>query len=98
MLFPFGSHTRSIIERELRARGAPLEVVAESHQPEVLREMVRLGAGWTVLPDTGPDSTPRSLVRGPVLTTRQLVIARRAGSIADPAADELADRIRRASP
>jgi len=98
VLFPFGSHTRSIIERELRARGAPLEVVAESHQPEVLREMVRLGAGWTVLPDTGPDSTPRSLVRGPVLTTRQLVIARRAGSIADPAADELADRIRRASP
>ncbi len=98
VLFPFGSHTRSIIEGELRARGAPLEVVAESHQPEVLREMVRLGAGWTVLPDTGPDSTPRSLARGPVLTTRRLVVARRAGSIVDPAADELADRIRRASP
>jgi len=98
VLFPFGSHTRSIIERELRARGAALDVVAESHQPEVLREMVRLGAGWTVLPDTGPDSTPRSLVRGPVLTTRRLVVARRAGSIVDPAADELADRIRRASP
>ncbi len=60
--------------------------------------MVRLGAGWTVLPDTGPDSTPRSLARGPVLTTRRLVVARRAGSIIDPAADELADRIRRASP
>ena len=98
VLFPLGSHTRSIIESELRARGAPLEVVAESHQPEVLREMVRLGAGWTVLPDTGPDSTSRSLVRGPVLTTRRLVVARRAGSIVDPAAGELADRIRRASP
>ncbi len=97
VLFPFGSHTRSIIERELRARGAPLDVVAESHQPEVLREMVRLGAGWTVLPDTGPDSTQRSLVRGPVLTTRRLVLAHRAGSIVDPAVDELADRIRGAS-
>ena len=98
VLFPFGSHTRTIIEGELRARGAPLDVVAESHQPEVLREMVRLGSGWTVLPDTGADSTSRSLVRGPVLTTRRLVVARRAGSIVDPAAGELADRIRRASP
>ena len=98
VLFPFGSHTRTIIEGELRARGAPLDVVAESHQPEVLREMVRLGSGWTVLPDTGADSTSRSLVRGPVLTTRRLVVARRAGSIVDPAVDELADRIRRASP
>ena len=98
VLFPFGSHTRTIIEGELRARGAPLDVVAESHQPEVLREMVRLGSGWTVLPDTGADSTSRSLVRGPVLTTRRLVVGRRAGSIVDPAVDELADRIRRASP
>lgn len=98
VLFPFGSHTRTIIEGELRARGAPLDVVAESHQPEVLREMVRLGSGWTVLPDTGADATSRSLVRGPVLTTRRLVVARRAGSIVDPAVDELADRIRRASP
>ena len=97
VLFPSGSHTRAIIESELRSRGALLDVVAESHQPEVLREMVRLGAGWTVLPDSGSDSTNRSLVRGPVLTTRRLVIARRAGSIADPAADELADRFRRAS-
>ena len=53
--------------------------------------------GWTVRPDTVPDSTPRSLVRGPVLTTRRLVVAHRAGSIVDPAVDELADRIRRAS-
>ncbi len=97
VLFPAGSHTRSIIERELRTRGTALDVVAESHQPEVLREMVRLGAGWTVLPDTGPDSTGRSLVRGPVLTTRRLVIARRAGAIIDPAADELAERFRHAA-
>jgi DNA-binding transcriptional LysR family regulator len=50
-LFPTGSHTRALIERELRSRGARVEVVAESHQPEVLREMARLGVGWTVLPD-----------------------------------------------
>ena len=51
VLFPTGSHTRALIERELRSRGARVEVVAESHQPEVLREMARLGVGWTVLPD-----------------------------------------------
>ena len=43
VLFPRNAHTRSGIEAALRRRGAPLEVVAESHQPEVLCEMVRLG-------------------------------------------------------
>mgnify|MGYP003528081699 CR=1 FL=1 len=37
----------------------PFEVVAESHQPEVLAEIIRLGVGWTVLPviqaERGPD-------------------------------------------
>ena len=51
VLFPTGSHTRALIERELRSRGARVDVVAESHQPEVLREMARLGVGWTVLPE-----------------------------------------------
>lgn len=48
--FPPGSQPHALIASALHARGAPFEVVADSHQPEVLCEMVRLGIGWTVLP------------------------------------------------
>ncbi len=91
VLFPSGSHTRDVIERRLRAVGAPVHVVAESHQPEVLREMARLGVGWTVLPEAQVISRSRrrspAKDRGPVLTTRRLVVARRRGRIEQPAAD-----------
>jgi DNA-binding transcriptional LysR family regulator len=100
VLFPEGSHTRSVIERELRARSAAVEVVAESHQPEVLREMARLGVGWTVLPTSMLGSSgrarPRTRRSGAepaedlVLTTRHLVLARRAGRLASRAAENLA--------
>ncbi len=92
VLFPEGSHTRSLVEAALRALGAPLDVVGESHQPEVLREMVRLGAGWAVLPSSQAEYGDRALGNGLALTTRRLVIAQRAGSVHDPAADELASR------
>lgn len=94
VLFPDGSHTRHQIIEHLRELGAPLRVAADSHQPDVLREMVDLGLGWTVLPAASEGSD--RLVRGPVLFDRSLVLARRAGAVTDPAADELADRIRRA--
>ena len=98
VLFPTGSHTRVIVETQLRNRGATLDVVAESHQPEVLQELVQLGAGWTVLPELSTRSSERpSLERGPALATRNLVIARRAGTVVDPAADDLADRFRAAA-
>jgi DNA-binding transcriptional LysR family regulator len=92
VLFPVGSHTRATIERELRARGAPVDVVAESHQPEVLREMARLGVGWTVLPEAQAGGGGRrrragSSDAGAVLTTRRLVVARRRARVAHPAAD-----------
>jgi DNA-binding transcriptional LysR family regulator len=90
VLFPRDSHTRHLIARELRRRGAALDVVAESHQPEVLREMVHLGMGWTVLPGAQAEHGDRPLRAGAPLATRRLVLARRTGSIADPAADVLA--------
>ncbi|MCD9624489.1 LysR family transcriptional regulator [Rhabdothermincola salaria] len=101
VLFPAGSHTRAVVEAALRARGAPVEVVAESHQPEVLREMARLGVGWTVLPELQAREGPRR--RRPsgepeVLATRRLVIARRAGRVTNPAADTLANALRSALP
>lgn len=89
VLFPAGSHTRSLVAAELRRLGAPMEVVAESHQPEVLREMVRLGAGFTVLPSAQAEEGHRPLAHGRPIATRQLVIATRASAARDPAVDLL---------
>lgn len=96
VLFPTGSHTRDTIERELRRRGATVEVVAESHQPEVLREMARLGVGWTVLPEAQARGRRGRAAKGvgPELTRRRLVVARRAGRVELPAADRLVDLLR----
>lgn len=84
--FPEGSHTRTLILDALRTAGAPVAVVAESHQPDVLREMVRLGLGWTVLPIAQAEAQPDPLrrARRTPLTTRRLVAARRRGAPADP--------------
>ncbi|NNE13304.1 MAG: LysR family transcriptional regulator [Ilumatobacter sp.] len=94
VLFPEGSHTRHQIVERLRERGAPLGVVADSHQPDVLREMVGLGLGWTVLPEVS--EVDDGLVRGPVLFDRRLVLARRRRVVGDPAVDELVARLRAA--
>lgn len=89
--FPVGSHTREVILDGLRRAGAPLDVIAESHQPDVLVQMVRLGIGWTVLPRHG---LPDDVRIGQVVATRRLVLARRSGSVSDPAVDDLAARLR----
>lgn len=93
VLFPAGSHTRSLVVAELRRLGAPIDVVAESHQPEVLREMVRLGAGWTVLPSAQAEDGPRPLTDGRPIATRQVVVLTRAGAVRDPAVDLLVERL-----
>lgn len=91
VLFPIGSHTRALVTGALVALGAPVEVVAESHQPDVLREMVRLGMGWTVLPVVQAELPPDPLrrARRTPIAARRLVAARRADALADPAADAL---------
>ena len=94
VLFPEGSHTRHQIVERLRELGATVRVAADSHQPDVLREMVDLGLGWTALPAASEGGD--ALVRGPTLFDRTLVLARRSGAVTDPAADELAARIRAA--
>jgi DNA-binding transcriptional LysR family regulator len=97
VLFPSGSHTRDVVTAALARLGAPLEVAAESHQPEVVREMVRMGSGWTVLPTSQAERGDRALTGGWPLATRQLVMATRRDSVRDPAVDELAEQLRRAS-
>lgn len=94
LTFPAGSHTRELILAALGRRGAPVSIAAESHQPEVLAQMVRLGLGWTVLPAAVPTGGPEPIVIGPEIVERVLVLARRAGALLDPAVTELELRLR----
>jgi DNA-binding transcriptional LysR family regulator len=95
-MYPEGSTTRTIIERALRRAGARWEVVSESDNPEVLRQMVRLGFGWAVLPrseaETGP-STLRPYRQEPI-AARQLVFVRRSEAPYDPRADAFVELAR----
>lgn len=84
LLFPPTSRTRSAIDRRLRDIGAALVVEMESHQPEVLVEMVRLGLGWTVLPATQAEHGPHPLVRAmaePLLSRTISAVTRRGGAV-----------------
>lgn len=89
--FPRDSHTRAITATALRALGSPFEVVAESHQPEVLAAMVRLGVGWTVLPVAQAERGPEPLTRARPgdVASRAIVAARRASRTPSPPADAL---------
>ena len=91
VLFPRGSRTRELIERALVARGAAVDVVAESHQPDVLREMTRLGMGWTVLPLAQSGQSEQS--GQVVVAERHLVLARPSARSANPAADQFAQSL-----
>ncbi len=95
LMFPSGSHTRHRITERLLEIGAPIRIAAESHQPDVLEQMVALGLGWSVLP-VDPALIDRQLVVGPELIRRRLVLAARTGSLHDPAVDEFAAQLRTA--
>lgn len=87
VLFPRGSRTRAVVERCLSALGVIVDVEAESHQPDVLREMVRMGLGWSVLPVVQAESGAHPLHRAmpEPLAQRTLVAARRPGGTGHPA-------------
>lgn len=91
VLFPGDSHTRREVEAGLAAAGAAVRIVAESHQPDVLGQMVRLGLGWTVLPKV---QDPGGVTVGPRVAMRRLMLAHRSGAVVDPAVDTLAGRLR----
>lgn len=85
--FPADSYTRRLAAFELRARGIPFDVIAESSQPAVIREMVRLGMGWTVLPAVDAEREPHALKRASAdpITIRELTLVRVAGRSLTPA-------------
>lgn len=93
--FPAESHSRRHIAAALRALGAEFRVEAESNQPEVLRQMVTLGMGWTVLPVVQAETAPSPLVRAgrrPLLN-RRLMVARRRLATPGAATTALLERL-----
>lgn len=99
LLFPSTSRTRTAIDRRLREIGAPIVVEMESHQPEVLVEMVRLGLGWTVLPTTQAEHGAHRLARAmaePLLSRTISAVSRRGGAT-HPAVAPFVDALPRAA-
>ena len=94
--FPIGSFTRQLIRAALTSEGRSFNVVAESHQPEVLREMVLLGMGWAVLPRIQAERAPAALrpIKPEPLLQRQLVAATRLMGTKNSAASALIDLIK----
>ncbi len=78
VLYPEGSRTRAVINEGLARLGIRARVTLESHNPEVLRQMVALGLGWSVLPLTvAEDEGSLGGGRGPQVAERALVGLRR---------------------
>lgn len=94
--YPVGSETRTLITRALATRGVQMEVSAESSNPDVLRQMVRLGVGSCVLPRSIGEggSDPLEPFEPASLTTRTLGLVRRCDELPNAAADRLASGIR----
>jgi DNA-binding transcriptional LysR family regulator len=93
--FPPESHTRLAVARAMRSVGADFDVVAESNQPDVLKEMVLLGMGWTVLPSVQAESGDRPLrrARKDPVAERELVLFRRSHRTPDPMADHFVKQL-----
>jgi DNA-binding transcriptional LysR family regulator len=89
--YPVGSQTRALVLDALRRAGRSVTVVAESHQPEVLAQMVALGLGWSVLPVAQVERSGVALRRvgGEPFVRRTLLVARRADGPVDPTVDAL---------
>lgn len=98
--YPVGSQTRALVLDSLRRAGHAVTVVAESHQPEVLAQMVALGLGWTVLPvvQVAQSGVELRRVGAEPLLRRSLLVARRAEGPTDPTVDALVAAIQSAPP
>ncbi|MGE3857589.1 MAG: LysR family transcriptional regulator [Dehalococcoidia bacterium] len=84
-LYPTGSHTRGLIDEGLRRLGIAPRVMLESGNPQVLRQVVALGLGWSVLPEgvAAADVEAGRAERGEQVAERMLLGVRRAGAAPD---------------
>jgi len=96
VLYPARSHTRDEIDRELAARGWVPRVRLESSNPQVLRQMVALGFGWSVLPRAVAESGPEPLQPARVrpVARRNIVVSRRVAAGEDSRAEKFLDLAR----
>ncbi|MEY2426572.1 MAG: hypothetical protein QOI61_2144 [Actinomycetota bacterium] len=96
VMYPLGSQTRTLVSDALRRAGRAVTVVAESHQPEVLAQMVALGIGWSVLPVAQMERFGVAVRRvgNEPFVRRTLLVARRADGPSDPTVDALVAAIR----
>lgn len=88
VLYPGRSHTRARIDDGLRERGLHPRVILESGNPQVLRQMVVLGMGWSVLPRAVAEVEGARLrrPRGGPLAARDVCVARHRSRSDDPRA------------
>ncbi len=89
VLYPEGRRTRRIIDDAFARRGIRPSVTLESDNPAVLRQMVAMGLGWSVLPPAIAEvnTSPPTIRRVELLTERPLHAARRRESRPDPRAE-----------
>lgn len=90
--YPIGSETRTLVTRALAVRGVDMEVAAESSNPDVLRQMVRLGVGSCVLPLAvgAAGSDPLLPFEKTPLLSRTLSLIRRHDTLPNQPATDLA--------
>ena len=84
-LYPADSQTRVQIDEGLRRLGVTPRVMLESSNPEVLRQVVALGLGWSVLPAAVAEAGGPALEAGrrEAVAERTLLGVRRAGGAPD---------------
>jgi DNA-binding transcriptional LysR family regulator len=88
-LYEGGSRTRGLIDEGLARLAIRPRVSLESGNPQVLRQVVELGLGWSVLPpgvaeDARAIEVAGAAVRGPQVAERALVAMRRSGAPPHP--------------
>jgi DNA-binding transcriptional LysR family regulator len=93
--YPAGSQSRKLIETALLARDQPFNVEAESSNPDVLRQMVRLGVGWCALPasvaESGSDPLRRFVIDP--IAHRQIALVRRRSALENAVVSQFLDLI-----
>jgi DNA-binding transcriptional LysR family regulator len=93
VLYPEGSRTRRIIDEAFARRGMRPDVVLESDNPAVLRQMVALGLGWSVLPPAIAEAevATAAVRRGEQLAERPLYAVMRREETSDARAEAFLD-------
>lgn len=88
VLYPKGRRTRQIIDDAFARLGINPAVILESDNPAVLRQMVMMDLGWSVLPPAIAEDVAgtSSVRRGEFVAERPLCAVRRRASPPDPRA------------